>query len=95
MTAIDSAYRSGTISGADLDSAVDSILASTSIANVASTIRACSLYNSTNLDSINWNNKCWVDIIPRNDYDEKFERRACNKFLENRRRIAIIRPWSR
>ena len=38
MTAIDSAYRSGTISGADLDSAVDSILASTSIANVASNL---------------------------------------------------------
>ncbi len=38
MTAADSAIRSGTISGADLDSAVDSILASTSIANVASNL---------------------------------------------------------
>ena len=38
MTAADSAIRSDTISGADLDSAVDSILASTSIANVASNL---------------------------------------------------------
>jgi len=38
MTAVDSAIRSGTISGADLDSAVDSILASTSIANVTSNL---------------------------------------------------------
>ena len=38
MTAADSAIRSGTISGADLDSAVDSILASTSIANVTSNL---------------------------------------------------------
>jgi len=38
MTAADSAIRSDTISGADLDYAVDSILASTSIANVASNL---------------------------------------------------------
>jgi len=38
MTAADSAIRAGTISGADLDSTVDSILASTSIANVASNL---------------------------------------------------------
>ena len=51
MTAIDSSYRSGTISGTDLDSAVDSILASTSIANVASNLS--SALTSLGLEKVN------------------------------------------